>query len=310
MCSVKPRNDLSDKGRAVEEWLDLRFFRPIGIRIARALYSTGISPDQVTLWSLLVGLVAGHLFVYQDRWIDVIGFVLFIVSDVFDSADGQLARLRGTSTRFGRALDGINDNLRFVNLYLHLMYRLAHAGVGWWGVLLVALAGLAHTYQSAAADFIRNAFLYLGVGQGGELDLPEDLETKSAGTVLERFGARVCRDYVVRQAQLFPRSVKLMRLLRARGAGGGGRGGVPPAFPEEYRERQEVLLPLCTWLGQNIRFLLLGAAAIAGHISAFLWGEAVPMSLLLAVVLPMHEWNATALTDALEHERNAYARFT
>src|SRR5213592_1484511 len=116
MCSVKPRNDLSDKGRAVEEWLDLRFFRPVGIRIARALYPTGISPDQVTLWSLLIGLVAGHLFV---------------VSDVFDSADGQLARLRGTSTRFGRALDGISDNLRFVNLYFHLMYRLTHAGV-WW----------------------------------------------------------------------------------------------------------------------------------------------------------------------------------
>jgi len=301
---VKPRNDLSDKGRAVEEWVDLHFFRPIGIRIARALYPTGISPDQVTLWSLLIGLVAGHLFVYRDRWIDVIGFVLFIVSDVFDSADGQLARLRGTSTRFGRALDGINDNLRFVNLYLHLMYRLAHGGVGWWGVLLVALAGLAHTYQSAAADFIRNAFLYLGVGKGGELDLPEDLETKSAGTVLERFGARVYRDYVVRQAQLFPRSVKLMRLLRAGGA------GVPPAFREEYRERQEVLLPLCSWLGQNIRFLLLGTAAIAGHISAFLWAEAVPMSLLLVVLLLMHEWNATALTDALEHERTAYARFS
>ncbi len=269
---MKPRNDLSDKGRAVEEWLDLHFFRPIGIRIARALYPTGISPDQVTLWSLLIGLVAGHLFVYRDRWIDVIGFVLFIVSDVFDSADGQLARLRGTSTRFGRALDGINDNLRFVNLYLHLMYRLAHGGVGWWGVLLVALAGLAHTYQSAAADFIRNAFLYLGVGKGGEL--------------------------------VFPRSVKLMRLLRAGGA------GVPAAFREEYRERQEVLLPLCSWLGQNIRFLLLGAAAIAGHISAFLWAEAVPMSLLLVVLLLMHEWNATALTDALEHERTAYARFS
>src|SRR5213595_285654 len=302
MCSVKPPNDLSHKGRSVEEWVDLHFFRPIGIRIARALQPTGISADQVTLWSLVIGLVAGHLFAYRDHWTNLVGFGLFIVSDVFGSAYGQLARLRGTSTRFGRALDGINDNLRFVNLYLHLMYRLAHGGVGWWGVLLVALAGLAHTYQSAAADFIRNAFLYLGVGKGGELDLPEDLETKSAGTVLERFGARVYRDYVVRQAQLFPRSVKLIRLLRG--------AGVPEAFRVEYRERQEVLLPLCSWLGQNIRFLLLGAAAVAGHISAFLWAEAVPMSLLLVVLLLMHEWNATALSDALEHERNAYARFT
>src|SRR5881398_832911 len=301
MCSVKPRNDLSDKGRAVEEWLDLRFFRPVGIRIARALYPTGISPDQVTLWSLLIGLVAGHLFVYRDRWIDVIGFVLFIVSDIFDSADGQLARLRGSSTRFGRALDGISDNLRFVNLYFHLIYRLIHAG--FWGpgaFLLVAAAGLAHTFQSAAIDFVRNAFLYIGVGNGGELDLPEDLAGGPQTTVLQRFGARVYRDYVQRQSHLFPRTVKLIRLLR--------RHGVTDDFRAEYRARQEVVLPLCAWLGQNIRFVLLGVAAVAAHISAFLWAEAVWMSLVLVALLWIHEWNATALGDLLDGERNAYAR--
>src|SRR6266581_3057179 len=162
MCSVKPPNDLSHKGVAIEEWVDLRFFRPIGIRIARALEPTGISADQVTLWCILIGLVAGHLFLYRDPWVNAIGFVLFIVSDIFDSADGQLARLRGTSTRFGRALDGIGDHLRFVNLYVHLIYRLIHSG--FWGpgaFLLVAAAGLAHTFQSAAVDFVRNAFLYI-----------------------------------------------------------------------------------------------------------------------------------------------------
>src|SRR5437899_1365410 len=93
MCSVKPQNDLSHKGHAVEEWADLHFFRPIGIRIARALQPTGISADQVTLWSLVIGLVAGQLFAYQDSWANVNGFVLLIVSDIFDSEDDQLARL-------------------------------------------------------------------------------------------------------------------------------------------------------------------------------------------------------------------------
>jgi hypothetical protein len=283
--------------------VDLHFFRPIGIRIARALQPTGISADQVTLWSLLIGLVAGHLFAYQDRWTNVIGFALFIVSDIFDSADGQLARLRGASTRFGRALDGMSDNVRFLNLYFHLIYRLIHAG-GWWpgAVLLVAAAGLAHTYQSAAVDFVRNAFLHVGLGDKGELDLPEDLEPVPGGTWLERFGARVYRDYVVRQSQLFPRSVKLVRLLR--------RTSVTDAFRREYRAHQEVVLPLCAWLGQNIRFLLLGVTALAGHIAAFLWVEAVWMSLLLVVLLWLHEWNATALGGMLTTERNAYARVT
>src|SRR5436309_14636136 len=174
MCSVKPQNDLSHKGQAVEEWADLHFFRPIGIRIARALQPTGISADQVTLWSLVIGLVAGHLFAYQDRWTNVIGFVLFIVSDIFDSADGQLARLRGSSTRFGRALDGISDNLRVVNLYFHLSQRLMHRGLcGPAALLLDAAVGLPHTFQSAAIDLVRNAFWYIRVGRGVELDMPE-----------------------------------------------------------------------------------------------------------------------------------------
>ena len=34
------------------------------------------------------------------------------------------------------------------------------------------------------------------------------------------------------------------------------------------------------------------------------------MSLLLVVLLLMHEWNATTLADLLEHERHAYVRVT
>ena len=300
---MKPPNDLSHKGRSVEEWVDLHFFRPIGIRIARALLPTGISADQVTLWSLVIGLVAGHLFAYRDHWTNLIGFGLFVVSDVFDSADGQLARLRGTSTRFGRVLDGINDNLRFVNLYFHLIYRLVHTGYWWPGaVLLVAAAGLAHTFQSAAIDFVRNAYLYIGVGGRGELDLPEDLDPAPRGSWLQRFGARVYRDYVLRQVQLFPRSVKLIRALR--------QGGVSTPFRMQYRARQDAVLPLCAWLGQNIRFAVLGVAGIAGRPSAFLWTEAVWMSLVLVVLLWMHEWNATALGGLLDAEHDAYARVT
>ena len=169
-------------------------------------------------------------------------------------------------------------------------------------MLLVAAAGLAHSIQSAAIDFVRNAFLHIGIGKRGELDLPEDLRATRPATLLARFGGRVYRDYVQRQAELFPRSVKLIRDLR--------RYPVTDGFRQGYRSRQEVVLPLCAWLGQNIRFAALGAAALVGHVSAFLWTEAVWMSLLLVVLIWIHESNATVLGDLFDSERHAYARVT
>ena len=112
-----PANASFDKGRAVEEWTDLRFFRPAGLRIARALMPTRLSPDHVTMLALVVGLVAGRLCYYDSVGLNALGVVLFIVSDIFDSADGQLARMRGTSSRLGKVLDGIADGARFTISY-------------------------------------------------------------------------------------------------------------------------------------------------------------------------------------------------
>ena len=296
---MKPPIDLQHKGAAVEEWVDLRFFRPLGIRIARALQPTGISADQVTLWSMLIGLVAGHLFLYNDPWVNAIGFLLFIVSDVFDSADGQLARLRGTSTLLGRTLDGLGDHLRFVNLYVHVAIRLSMAGGHWSVVLLAVAAGISHSFQSAAVDFIRNAYLAIGEGKG-RVDLPEDLPARGqGGTLMERFGAWAYDGYVRRQVWMFPRTQELLRMLR--------RVEVVESFRAAYRERQQPLLPLCAGLGQNIRFALLGLAAIAGFPSAYLWTEVLAMNLLLVVLLlPSHENNSAALSSSLDSEASAY----
>jgi hypothetical protein len=52
----------------------------------------------------------------------------------------------------------------------------------------------------------------------------------------------------------------------------------------------------------------LGAAALLGQVPAFLWVEAVPLSLLLVVLIVLHERNASALAAAVGVERHAYAR--
>jgi hypothetical protein len=289
---------LAHKGEAVEEWIDLRFFRPAGLRLARALVPTAVTPNQVTVWGMLVGVLAGHLFLYSSRSINLIGVALFIVSDIFDSADGQLARLRGSSSRLGRLLDGAGDNVRFTSLYGHLLVRLLLLGWGWNAVLLFALAGWSHSLQSAAIDFVRNAFLEVAEGAGGELDLPEDVPVDGRG--LARFGARLYRDYVRRQAFLFPRTVRLVRAIR--------NGELPGSFSEAYEQRLRPLLWWCAWLGQNFRFVLLAIAAINARPTLFPWITATALNAVLAGIILTQESQAAALLGEAGGPADGYAR--
>ncbi len=283
---------LAHKGDAVEEWIDLHFFRPLGFRMVRRLTPTRVSADQVTIAALLVGLLAGHLFLYRSPLINGAGLALFIVSDILDSADGQLARSRGSSTRFGRILDGISDNARFVNLYAHLLIRLllAHAMAPLGAVALTLAAGVSHSLQSGVADFIRQVYLYVAEGSG-ELDLPEDLPARAA-TPLAGLGLSIYRSYVVRQARWCARSTALVRALRHHGCVAG--------LADEWAERQARTVRCGALIAQNVRFLLLGLTACPGWPAGFLWITLGPLNLALAWVLWSHERTAARLGSLAE----------
>jgi len=296
---VKPPNALAAKGEVVEEWIDLRFFRPLGFWIANALRSTRASPDQVTIASLAIGLVAGHLMFYASPTLNAIGVALFVLSDVLDSADGQLARIRGTSTRFGRILDGVADNLRFINLYLHLLARLAFAGFGWEALALAALAGASHSFQSAAVDFIRQAYLYLGIGRGSELDLAETIDRTKPRSFAQRIGAVLYRDYVRRQTWLFPRTAELVR------AAG---NDIAEPFRNDYRSRTTRDVVHCAWIGQNMRFLLLALTAIPGWPAGFFWLTAGPLNLILFALVIGQERAARAMLHVVASPARPHAR--
>jgi len=268
------------KGPVVEEWADRRFFRPAGWRIATTLAPTRVSPDAVTLASLVLGVIAGHLFWYANPWINAAGVVLFIWSDVLDSADGQLARLRGTSTRMGRILDGLADSARFLSLYAHLGARLYVSGWGWGGVVLALAALFSHTYQAAAADFIRQAYLYFAVGKGSELDVGSE-PAAGQGSFWERVAGWLYGDYVRRQAWLFPRTTALARFLAGR--------DVPPSIARAWANRQRWVVAGCAWIAQNIRFLLLAVTVVPGWPAVYCWIVVGPLNAVLVFLILAHE---------------------
>lgn len=283
---MKPPTALADKGELVEEWADRKFFRPAGFAVCRRLLPTRITPDQVTVVSLLLGLLAGHLFFYDNWLVNLSGVLLFVVSDIFDSVDGQLARARGTSTPFGRTLDGASDNIRFINLYLTLIARVLAAGYGWQGALLGVAAGLSHSLQSTGVDFIRQAYLYLGAGEGSELDLPETVASRPAPPGWRRITAFGYASYVRRQARMFPATAHLVRVA----------GRTPPAsLRAEYDDRLRGLVPLTAWIGQDIRFLLLALTVVPGWPMAFFWVTLLPLNAVLVALALTQERRAASV---------------
>jgi phosphatidylserine synthase len=155
------------KSRELEGLVDLLFYRRIGFRIAQICAGLHIRPNGVTLIGGLIGVLAGHLYFYRDLALNLIGLLLQVVANIFDNADGQLARLTNHHTRAGRILDPVVDHVIWVSIYVHLALRLRIQGFPETIWLLAIAAGISHGAQAAAADYCRNAYLHFARGGNG-----------------------------------------------------------------------------------------------------------------------------------------------
>ena len=93
------------KSMDTEEHIDLAFYRPIGYMWACLAKKLGVTPNAITIASIFLGIGAGVMFYFNDLWLNVIGMLLLIWANSFDSADGQLARMTKQYSRIGRILD-------------------------------------------------------------------------------------------------------------------------------------------------------------------------------------------------------------
>src|SRR5215831_19951862 len=98
--------------------------RPISLRIARRLAFTGITPNQITLLSVGIGL-CGAPFFLSTYWLwQTVGALLFLTHSVLDGCDGELARLRFQESRLGGIIDYWGDNVVHIVVF-------ACMAVGW-----------------------------------------------------------------------------------------------------------------------------------------------------------------------------------
>jgi len=257
------------KSMDTEETFDLIFYRPIGYVWALIAKKLRITPNAITIASIFLGIGAGVCFYYDSIWINLLGVLLLVWADSFDSADGQLARMTGQYSRIGRILDGISSDIWFIAIYAAICLRenatpgffMTHKLSIW---ILAAVTGAFHAVQAAMADYYRQFHLYFLKGEGGsELDSAAEVWKKWRALswkhdFIQKIILLFYANYTRGQERRTPHMQALRRGLREKY----GDTPAPEAFRIRFRRLSLPLMKYTNILSFNTRTFALFAALL------------------------------------------------
>ncbi len=153
--------------------------RRAGRYLAAAAYRSGRTPNEVTAVSAAFSAVAIALVARSGPSValGVVVAVLLAVGYAFDSADGQLARLRGGGTPAGEWLDHVVDSAKICALHLAVLvsfYRFGGRSDGELAVpLLWTFVATVSFFVIILNDQIRRGARYGGAGHGRRVGGPQ-----------------------------------------------------------------------------------------------------------------------------------------
>ncbi|MDE6794777.1 MAG: CDP-alcohol phosphatidyltransferase family protein [Muribaculaceae bacterium] len=264
----KPGYKESLKSMDTEETFDLMFYRPIGYQWAMLAKRLGITPNAITIASIFLGIGAGVAFYFNNLWINILGVVLLMWADSFDSADGQLARMTKQYSRIGRILDGVSGDIWFAVIYIAICMRenvtseffSAHHWVIW---VTAVVTGLCHAIQAAMADYYRQFHLFFLKGkEGSELDTASKLwerfhQLSWKHDFWRKLTLAFYTNYTVGQEKRTPWMQRLRKALAEKYG-----SDIPQSFRDAFREKSKPLMKYTNILSFNTRSFALFAAIL------------------------------------------------
>ena len=129
----------TDKDGPIASFLN----RPISTRISAQVAKTSITPNQVSVATLLVSLLAAVVVAGATYPMLVLGGVLFHFASVLDGVDGEVARLKFQSSRRGEYVDTVCDSLAYVAFLAGLTvaaYRAPVPDILFWNGVAATIA--------------------------------------------------------------------------------------------------------------------------------------------------------------------------
>lgn len=299
------------KSSDTEETLDIYFTRPIGYRWALFFDYFDIHPNVVTILSIILGVAAGVCFFYTDFWHNLAGMLLLMWANFYDSCDGQLARMTGKKTQWGRILDGFAGDLWFTTIYFALVFRLWNQPMpffdtnwGIWFFLITAFDGFVlHAKHCALADYYRNIHLFFLKGKAGsELDnFKQQRELFHALPWKGNFWWKVFvyfyGNYTRGQEGQTPEFQRFFKKLKEKYG-----DNIPQEFRDQFRAQSKPILPFANILTFNTRAIVLYISCLIDMPYLYVFFEIIILSALWLYMRSRHESMCKGFYERLSNE--------
>ena len=306
----------SIKSMDTEERLDMWFYRPLGFRCALFFRKLGIHPNVITIISIFLGVGAGICFAQKSLQWNLLGILLLVWANLYDSTDGQLARITGQKTRWGRILDGFAGDCWFFCIYFAICVRETFQPIPFapeydWGVIIWIMSSFSgfwvHGSQCQLADYYRNIHLYfINEKNGNEFHnsaavRKEYKETPWRGNFFWKIFLNAYIAYVDNQERMTPKFQRFIKLVN-------GKYGtaIPEQLRREFRAGSLPLMKYANILTFNSRAITLFIVILIGQLWFYLVFELVILMALFIYTRYRHEKLCDTLTKKIEsgHEYN------
>ena len=288
------------KSLDTEECIDIWFYRPIGYRWALLFRRLGVSPNAITIMGIFIGIAAGVCFYYPNLRVNMVGMLLLVWANSYDSADGQLARMTGQKSPLGRVLDGFCGDVWFFTIYVAICLRLMPEW-GLWIWVLAIVTGSYHSKQAAMADYYRNIHLLFLKGRAGsELSHSQAVEasyrrmTWRGDFVYKLFEMFYLR-YTRGQERSTPRFQEMMDVIRHDYA-----DEAPEWFRTAFRTRSLPLMKYTNMLSFNTRVIALFVSLLIDVPWLYFAFELTVLNAMLIYMMRTHEHFCAQFTMQLK----------
>lgn len=157
------------------------FNRKVSLWISSLLMKTGISANQVTGITSVVGLMSGVFVARGDYWNVVLGAFLFKMASILDGCDGEISKLKLTNSKVGEWLDTISDNLTYLFFIIGVVFGVAKQGNP--HIFVTGMLAIFGLVMSLSVMFI---YLIRHTNSGSLIAIQEDFKKGAADSIFKK----------------------------------------------------------------------------------------------------------------------------